>query len=85
MDDTQFDELTRALGGMTSRRHALRAATAGGLVGAVGLLGRDAAAKKKTNRKKPKGKCGKRCCANGQSCIAGACATACSFTKTAML
>jgi hypothetical protein len=67
MDHHQFDSLTRQLANRTgSRRGILKAITASAASTGLGVIGlREAAAKKKKKQKKckkPKVKCGKKCC-----------------------
>ncbi len=64
MDETRFDSLTKAfVSGSRSRRSIIAGAIAGTIAGAVSLVDAEAMKKKKKKKcKKPKVKCGKKCC-----------------------
>ena len=90
MDDATFDRMTRTFDRLASRRLTLGRLGAFGLAGgARAVLGltssQEADARKKKKCKKPKVKCGKKCCAAGQVCASGKCAPGCKFTKTPTL
>jgi hypothetical protein len=77
MDETRFDNLTRTLQRLASRRAALKAAGASGLAASLAVLGRDAEAKKKKKNKKKGPKCAGNFlgCANNASCCSQNCCT----------
>lgn len=82
VDGTRFDALTHGLGAVADRRTTTRAAVGSALV-ALGLAVMPDAGARKKPCKKPKVKCGSKCCVAGAVCANGKCAPGCQFTKTA--
>lgn len=74
MDDLGFDHLTRTIGDLATRRTAI----AGGLAASLAAFGIDIEAKKKKKCKKPRVKCGKKCCVAGSVCAGKACLPDCA-------
>jgi hypothetical protein len=80
MDVDRFDDVLRQWG--SSRRPVLGAGL-GALLGLAGFTLTDAKKKKKKKKcKAPRVKCGKTCCAAGQTCQNGACTSACPAGQT---
>jgi hypothetical protein len=77
MDSQRFDDLVRTLSTDTSRRRALKGATALGVGSLLGLVGRQRAG---ANPRPERGqcpdsleKCGHHCCNGGEHCHHGRC------------
>jgi hypothetical protein len=83
VDDAAFDQITRAIGDLTTRRRILGRLAAAGLALTLGPWGFESEAKPKKCTK-PNTKCGKKgCCTPAQQCRGGVCLGTCTFTKTA--
>src|SRR4029079_990223 len=82
MDGASFDRMTRAIGGLTTRRRTLGGLAGGGVALILGQWGFEAGAQAKKCQA-PNTKCGKKgCCTPAQECRGGVCLGACKFTKT---
>ena len=75
VDGIRFDGLARRLGSLADRRTTVRGARRQRPGRCWRLRGWQAEAKKKKKCKKPKVKCGKKCCAAGSVCDNGQCVT----------